>query len=96
MSEREKLIENNVIVLPCKVNDRVYYLTGKPILSNINNYSRVEESKCRGFYIDERGLQIRLDAAWHGNHGTYGFYGKTVFLTKEQAEKALKGGVMND
>lgn len=80
----------NTIKLPCKIGDRVYYLTGNPTLSSAPNFNRVEESKCAGFYICDNGLQIQLEYNWHGNHGTYGFYNKTVFITRAEAEKALK------
>lgn len=78
-----------LVVLPCKVGDPVYYLTGNPIFASGYHFSRVESTKCDGFYFDEKGLQICLYMP-HGNHGTYGYFGKTIFLTREEAAKALK------
>lgn len=81
--------EGRLLVLPCKVGDPVYYLTGNPILANGYHFNRVESTKCIGFYFDEKGLQICLFMP-HGNHGTYGYYGETVFLSRKAAEAALK------
>lgn len=81
--------KGRLIVLPCKVGDPVYYLTGNPTLASGYHFNRVESTKCIGFYFDEKGLQICLYMP-HGNHGTYGYYGETVFLTREEAEAKLK------
>ena len=81
--------EGRLLALPCKVGDPVYYLTGNPIFASGYHFSRVESTKCDGFYFDEKGLQICLYMP-HGNHGTYGYFGKTIFLTREEAAKALK------
>lgn len=78
-----------LVRLPCKTGDTVYYLTGNPILASGYHFNRVEITKCIGFYWDSEGLQICLQMP-HGNHGTYGRYGKTIFLTREEAEAALK------
>lgn len=77
------LIKNGVIVLPCKVGDTVYILAG-------HDGRKYEKDICVGFYIGEDGVvQVRVINK-KGNHGTYGVMGKTVFLTREEAEKALK------
>lgn len=81
--------KGRLVELPCKVGDTVYYLTGNPSLSAKPAFNRVEQDRVDGFYFDERSLQIRLHF-FHGNHGTYGFFGKTIFLTREEAEAALK------
>lgn len=83
--------QGRLVVLPCKVGDTVYYLTGNPSLASGYHFNRVERTKCIGFYWDREGLQICLYIP-HGNHGTYGRYGKTIFLTREEAEAALNGG----
>lgn len=83
------------VVLPCKCGDTVWYLTGVPSMTNKICFDRIESAKVVGFYFDERGLQIRLDH-FCGSHGTYGFWGKTVFLTEQSAQAALKGGVNHD
>ena len=74
-------------VLPCKVGDTVYMPVGK--WGTITGY---EADECDGFHIARDGvLQIKVKC-YSGNHGTYGVPGKTVFLTREEAEAALKGG----
>lgn len=77
------LLDNGVIVPPCKVGDTVYILAG-------HNGRKYEKDTCEGFYIGYDGVvQVRV-RNMKGNHGTYGVIGKTVFLTREDAEKALK------
>lgn len=83
--------DGRCVVLPCKENDTVFYLTGKPTLKAGQSFDRVEEGKVDGFYWDRRGVQIRIRNP-KGNHGTYGFFGETVYTDKRAAEAALKGG----
>ena len=78
------LLENGVIVPPCKIGDVVYILAG-------HNGHKYEQDICEGFYIGNDGVvQVRV-RNMKGNHGTYGVFGKTVFLTRREAEKALVG-----
>lgn len=80
LEEQGKLLE-----LPCKVGDTVYILAGR-----FGNY--YEQDICDGFYIDrDCNLQVKVQNN-KGNHGTYGKIGETAFLTKGEAEKALKEG----
>lgn len=68
--------------LPCELGDTVYILAGR-------FGAFYEEDICDGFYIGRDGiLQVKVQNH-KGNHGTYGVVGKTVFLTKEEAEAAL-------
>jgi len=71
-----------LLKLPCKVGDTVYILAGR--------YGTFyEEDICDGFYIGRYGL-LQVKVQNHkGNHGTYGVVGKTVFLTKAEAEQHL-------
>ena len=84
LQEYEVAEENNqIIVLPCKVGDVVYILAG-------HNGHKYEIDICEGFYIGNDGdVQVRVKNM-KGNHGTYGVMGETVFLTKEEAEKAVE------
>lgn len=85
-----------LVRLPCKLRDTVYYLTGNPCLASGRHFNRVEVSKCIGYYFDEKGLKICLYLP-SGNHGTYGYFGDTIFLTREEAEAALaKESVSHD
>ncbi len=80
--EAEK--DGRLIVLPCKVGDAVYMPVGR--WNTITGYG---EDKCDGFHIAQDGiLQIKAQS-YTGSHGTYGVPGKTVFLTREEAEAAL-------
>lgn len=85
------LLENGVVVLPCKVDDDVYCLAG-------SNGNKIEKDKCIGYYIkpEQRNLitEVRVVSA-KGNYGTYGVIGDSFFLTKQEAEQALKGGNEN-
>lgn len=80
--------EGRCVVLPCKVGDAIYMPTGIRHCK-ITGY---EEDECDGFHIASDGvLQIKAKC-WTGNHGTYGVPGKTVFLTREEVEAALREG----
>lgn len=68
--------EGRLIVPPCKVGDTVYYL---------HEYvNRVYEGEVTSFiYVsDTNRFGIHYD-------GGYGIFGRYVFLTREEAEKAL-------
>lgn len=78
--------EGRCVVLPCKVGDTVYM----PVGTRWNKITGYEENECDGFHIARDGvLQIKAKC-WTGNHGTYGVPSKTVFLTREEAEAALR------
>ena len=70
------LIENGVIVLPCKVGDRVYFVYRNKIF----------EHKIREIVIGEYG-----GFAYSSDCFPFSSFGKYVFLTREEAERALKG-----
>ena len=74
----ERLIDEGVIVPPCKVGDTVYYM--------YKGGGRVYEGVVTSFiYVsDTKSFVIHCD----GCHGKYGQY---VFLTREEAEAALEG-----
>lgn len=82
------LLENGVIVLPCSVNDILYIADEK---ANI-----IRTEKVRTFFIGHPAYKenmpylemIRTDC----HDIPIDDFGKTVFLTKEEAEKALEGG----
>lgn len=80
------LLEKGVIVPPVKVGDTVYVIpkyNGKP-------YCGVQQDKVQMVGITSRGIHIKTRNKSSFNK-TY-MFGKTAFLTKEQAEQALKGG----
>ena len=85
--------QGRLIGLPCKIGDTVYYINTHNRLSLFKN--TVYEAKVARFVTTRYGtsivIQIRNE---YGCTELYSEdnYNKTVFLTKEEAEAALKGG----
>lgn len=81
------LIANGVIVPPCKVGQRAYcIIRGKYHCQFMQGtILRVEINKDGvSFYVSING--------YFGQHYTFTDVGKNVFFTREEAERALKGG----
>jgi hypothetical protein len=80
------LLANGVIVPPCKVGDTVWYELYGEIESAVV-YSCVGVLKKQGFEITDANAKSSdgLEVAFNGK-----CIGKTVFLTKEEAEAKLK------
>ncbi len=74
------LLENGVIVPPVKVGDTIYMIVEKRAKITREYFRFIKKTKLTFLNLE------RVLKAW----------GKTVFLTKEQAEKALKGGATNE
>lgn len=75
-----------LVVPPCKVGDRLYEVTGRKTISVY---------KVKAIRVELFGLFIEWDIVegfvWQSLAGiNAGEIGKTVFLTREEAEKALK------
>ena len=75
-----------LVVLPCKVGDTLYEVTGRKTISVY---------KVRAIRVELFGLFIEWDIVdgfvWQSLTGiNAGEIGKTVFLTREEAEKALE------
>lgn len=75
-----------LVVLPCKVGDMLYEVTGRKTISVY---------KVRSIRVELFGLFIEWDIVegfvWQSLSGiNAGEIGKTVFLTREEAEKALE------
>ena len=89
------LLENGVIVPPCKIGDTIY----KSIFLKDRTGFYVEHQVV-GFHVGElpklRGhKREQYFIVWHKetnaiSHLNFEQIGKTVFFTKEEAEKALK------
>ena len=80
------LLEHGVIAPPCRVGDRVYEITGRKTVSVY---------KVRAIRVELFGLFIEWDIVegfvWKSLSGINADeIGKTVFLTREEAERALK------
>ncbi len=84
--QADYLLENDVIVPPVKVGDMVYVIPKY----NGKAYCGVQQDKVQMVGITSRGIHIKTRNKSSFNK-TY-MFGKTVFLTKEEAEKALQGG----
>lgn len=87
-SEYEDLDEQGLLLkLPCKIGDTVYVILHK---------DRIVKMECLGFYVGRtlRSVNLFPMAKRAGLYQT-GFdeFGKTIFFTREEAEKAL---VCND
>lgn len=83
----DHLLANGVIVPPCKVGDTVYVLIGEPSRA-------VKEFRVRTIVFNETHDSIGFtnksmftiwDKRW------YDFFGKIIFTTRDEAEKALEG-----
>ena len=74
------LLANGVIVPPCKVGDAVWEIDAD---NPFEEELQVIESKVEGFYVGTSRNLHSIDC-------------KTVFLTKEEAERALKEREKND
>lgn len=78
--------DGQLVVLPCKVGDKLYEVTGRKTISVY---------KVRAIRVELFGLFIEWDIVegfvWQSLSGiSAGEIGKTVFLTCEEAEKALE------
>jgi len=80
--------EGRLVVLPCKVGDNVYFLLqeldGEWYVSSPH---RTTEIGTRGFWTSAFPLE-KPNAM--DDFTSWSEFGKTVFLTKEEAEKALE------
>ena len=93
----DHLLANGVIVLPCKVGDTVYRITeyyggGTAIVEGeafefAITHEPTNKDKYR-FYFWAKGEELvrRQFSLWCN----FADFGKTVFITKEEAEKALE------
>lgn len=84
LAEADK--DGRVVVPPCKVGDRLYEVTGRKTISVY---------KVKAIRVELFGLFIEWDIvegfAWQSLSGiNAGEIGKIVFLTREEAEKALE------
>ena len=83
----DHLLANGVIVPPCKVGDTLYVLVGEPSQTIAEFHVR---TILFGETHDSIGFANKsLFTIW--NKRWYDYFGKTIFLTREEAEQALKG-----
>lgn len=80
----DHLIENGVIVPPCKVGQTIWFIRDEKII----------ETKVEKIVLKNKGVYLKLgcNAMYETSCNSIG---KTVFLTREEAEQKLKGGADN-
>ena len=84
LAEADK--EGRTVVLPCKVGDTLYEVTGRKTISEY----RVKAIRVELFCVFIE-WEIEKGFVWQSLAGiTPNEIGKTVFLTREEAEKALE------
>lgn len=80
----DHLIANGAIIPPCKVGDKVYW-----ILPDLDGWhvskDTVTEVGSKGFWVSMYTETDDMD-----DFTSWDEFGKTVFLTREDAEKALR------
>ena len=91
-SVSKHLLENNVMVPPCKVGDTVY-------VYNLDVCDWVMSPKVLTFVLYQSGWFVTLDMGSTDKHPDgevwrmkLSDFGKTIFLTRREAKQALKGG----
>ena len=80
------LIANGVIVPPCKVGDKLYEITSRKTISEYQ--VTAIHIELFGIFVDWKITQGFVDR--YISDMPAGEIGKTVFLTREEAENALK------
>jgi hypothetical protein len=82
------LIANGVIVPPCKVGDTVYYIEGAYYNSKRQTVRPIKVTEI-SWKCDRSGRDLGFALIANGTRYKFSSIGKTVFLTKEEAEAAL-------
>lgn len=77
------LLKNNVVVLPCKVGQKVYIVDDYS-----NEFTGIDEGKITKVGWNGTLCSFRINLDYENFYETE--FGKTVFLTKEEAEKELE------
>lgn len=75
---------NRFVELPCKVGDKVYYFFSD------SNYKKYEVCEIVGFHIDKYRTAFQIELCGYKCFVDTEFLGEKIFLTREEAEKALK------
>ena len=84
------LIENGVVVLPCKVGSKVYKITRNQVKECEVTFVGVSaDERCSHFNFVEN----YVDGTFYKSYYMcFDVIGKTLFLSREDAEAKLKGG----
>lgn len=88
----DRLIQNGVIVPPCRYLQKCFVI---PTVEN--GLTGIAEMKCIGFSLSHDSYNANLITDKNKLYQPcFGDFGKTVFLTREEAEKALERNKNND
>lgn len=82
----DHLLANGVVVLPCKIGDTVYIIDEGDGECAADYVLGVEVTQ---LFINNHGIALDLQLPLGLRLNTWAVIGKNVFLTKEEAEKAL-------
>lgn len=82
------LLENGVVALPCKLGDVVYRISTR----TGTRIKYIQETTVSRIAIDNEGIWLFCAC----NPIAKCVFGKTAFLTREDAEKALKEGASDE
>lgn len=84
----DHLLSNGVIVPPCKVRDKVYVIRQNKVKQcDVVFIGLSADERCSHFNF----VEYYADGTFYKSYSmVFDVIGKTVFLTKEEAEKALK------
>lgn len=96
--QADYLLENDVIVLPVKVGQKVYYIFDgfiEPCTVEVIFLSDYEDKDGNCTYMADIHFD-RDDCPYTVAEIYFTDIGKTVFLSQEEALKALKGGATNE
>lgn len=85
----ENLIAGGVIVLPCKVGDTVYYIEGAYYNSIRKTVKPIKVTEISWKY-DRSGRNLGFALIANNTRYKFSSIGKSVFLTREEAEKKLE------
>lgn len=87
MEYKDFLSDSRVVMLPCNVGDVVYIID-----FGEDEYSipYVLDVKVLRFIIDHRGIGVELELPLGFRQMSWCVIGRNVFLTEEEAEKAMK------
>lgn len=85
--------QGRLVVLPCKRGDKLYIT--EPRFYNYEKHEGVQNGVCEGYELDDRyGWIVKVSLEKGEPHTLYFYsfskFGKTVFLTREEAEAALR------
>lgn len=94
----DHLLENGVIVMPCKVGDTVWMVA--KVYADVDGVEKhiIFKGEVVSVSMQPEGLwtYCRYEEGWDYWHKCVEDFGKIVFLTKEEAEQALKEREQSD